>query len=99
MNAEKHHQSLIHHAVTSGQYLIGSSFIFQHDNDPKHTASAVKAYLGILSVTDGPPQSPKLSITEAVWDNPEAETSKKPGELFLRILTEMTESCSEFRLC
>lgn len=23
---------------------IGNRFIFQHDNDPKHTAGAVKAY-------------------------------------------------------
>ena len=25
--------------------LIGNGFIFQRDNDPKHTANAVKSYL------------------------------------------------------
>ena len=36
---------LIHHAIPSGQRLIGNGFVCQHDNDPKHTANAVKSYL------------------------------------------------------
>ena len=41
MHAEKYRQVLIHHAVPSGKCLIGIlGFIFQHDNDPKHTPNA-----------------------------------------------------------
>ena len=36
---------LIHHAIPSGKRLIGNGYIFQHDNDPKHTANTVKSYL------------------------------------------------------
>lgn len=36
MNAEKYHQIWINHAMPSRKCLIGSSLIFQHDNDPKH---------------------------------------------------------------
>ena len=35
-------QVLINHAIPSRKRLIGNSFIFQHDKDPKHTANAVK---------------------------------------------------------
>lgn len=34
-----------HKKVPSGKHLIGNSFMFQHDSDPKYTANAVKAYL------------------------------------------------------
>ena len=42
---EKSWQVLINLAIPSGKCLIGNGFIFQHDNDPKHTANAVKSYL------------------------------------------------------
>lgn len=38
---EKYHQISIHHAVASGKPLIGDGFIFQHGQDPKHTANWV----------------------------------------------------------
>ena len=45
VNAEKYRQVLIHHAIPSGKRLIGNGFIFQHDNDHKHTANTFKSYL------------------------------------------------------
>ncbi len=45
MKVEKYRQVLICHAIPSGKCLIGNDFIFQHDNNPKHTANAVKSYL------------------------------------------------------
>ena len=34
---EKYKQILIHHAVPSGNRIVGRGFFFQQDNDPKHT--------------------------------------------------------------
>lgn len=40
--SEKYRQALIHYAIASGKHLFGNGFIFQHANDPKHSADAVK---------------------------------------------------------
>ena len=64
----------------SGKRLIGNGFIFQHDNDPKHTANAVKSYLEIKTyletVMDWPPQSLDLNIIETVWNHLNRERNK-----------------------
>lgn len=50
--------NLIHQAMPSGKGLIGSSFMFQNDNDLKYTTRTAKAHLdaethnGMLSVMD-----------------------------------------------
>ena len=37
MDTKYYHKILTRHAVPSGKNLIGNEFIFQQDNDPKHT--------------------------------------------------------------
>lgn len=57
-------------AIPSGKYWNSNSLIFQHDNNPKHTVSAVKPYLDRKHTVEyyqscaGIPRD--LKITEAV---------------------------------
>ena len=44
-NAAKYHQTLIHHSAPSGKRLIDKGIFFQHDDDPRQTATIVKSYL------------------------------------------------------
>ena len=45
MVANNYIRILKNHMVPSATRLIGRKYIFQHDNDPKHTANCVKDYL------------------------------------------------------
>lgn len=45
MKKENYHSMLVRHIVPQGQRLLGTGFILQQDNDPKHTAIINKNYL------------------------------------------------------
>lgn len=55
------------------------NYLFQHDNDPKHTSRLVKQFLreSYVDVMDWPAQSPDLNPIEHVWSHVERELSSQ----------------------
>ena len=45
LNQHDYHSILQRHAILSGLRLVGPSFVFQRDNDPKHTSRLCNGYL------------------------------------------------------
>lgn len=82
MTKEVYLQILKDHGVPTGTQLIGERFVYQQDNDPKHTAKIVKAYFeeqsqaGILTLMEWPAQSPDCNPIELIWDHLGREVHK-----------------------
>ena len=78
-----YHSILQRYAIPFGLRLVGQSFVFQQDNDPKHTSRLCKAYLtkkesnGVLHQMTWPPQSADLNPIEMVWDELDCRGKEK----------------------
>lgn len=83
MKKEEYHNILVKHAIPSGLKVIGPSFYFQQDNDPKHTSKLCQDYLikkvkeNKLRLLDHPPQSPDCNPIEFLWDEVDRKVRQK----------------------
>ena len=72
LNQHGYQSILQRYSIPSGLHLVGLSFVFQQDNDPKHTSRLCKGYLtkkeseGVLHQMTWPPQSPDLNTIEMI---------------------------------
>ena len=69
LTGSEYRKILIHHFVPSANRLNSEGFIFQQDNDPKHTSNVAKKYLQNkkIEVMNWQPQSPDLNPIENLW--------------------------------
>ena len=94
MDGAMYHQILGENLLPSERALkMGRGLVFQHDNDPKHTAKATKEWLKKkhINVLECPSQSPDLNLIENLWRELKVRVAKRQP----RNLNDLENICKE----
>ena len=105
LKKEGYHNILIRNAIPSDLRNIGNNFVFQEDNDPKHSSDLCRNYLnnkeksGVLQRMEWPPQSPDLNPIKLLWDGLDRKVKAKNNtnlpQLFENLQTAWREITTE----
>jgi hypothetical protein len=94
MNGPKYVQILQENLVASAEKMgLGSDFVFQQDNDPKHKSKIAQDFFSEngIRLVEWPSQSPDLNVIEHLW----SELKKRYGNYRARSKSELLKRIQE----